>query len=424
MKIAGIIAEYNPFHNGHAYHLNQVRNKTYADYLIIVMSGNFMQRGVPAMLDKYTRAKMALMNGADLVLELPCMYACSSAEYFAKGAVTLLDNLNVVKHLGFGCENNNLEQLKSAASILVNEPEEYRNILQDSIKKGSSFPVARSMALNECLKDSSFDSLTLASPNNILAIEYLKALYKSSSKIEPIAIKREGAGYNDTNLHSSYSSALAIRNVLFTPPKAGENSQTKFELIQNHVPQSVLELLQKQYLYTLPVTTDDFSAILHYKLLIEVEKGFDEYLDVSKDLSDKIKKNLHSYTNFDSFCMLLKSKEITYTRICRCMIHILLNIKKTDFDLDSRESLIPYARVLGFKNESSALLKEIKENSSIPLISVAADAKEFLSSPETSDYAKRLFNLDINAALIYNSVIHGKYQTVLADEFAMPLLKI
>ncbi len=424
MRIAGIIAEYNPFHNGHAYHLNQVRSKTNADYLIIVMSGNFMQRGVPAMLDKYTRAKMALMNGADLVLELPCMYACSSAEYFAKGAVNLLDNLNVVNHLGFGCENNNLELLKSAASILANEPEEYRNILQDSLKKGSSFPVARSMALNECLKNSSFNSLTLASPNNILAVEYLKALCKSDSMIAPVAIKREGAGYNDQKLHSSYSSALAIRNVLFTPPKAGENSQTKFELIQNHVPESVLELLQEQYLYTLPITTDDFSSLLHYKLLLELEKGYDDYLDVSKDLSDKIKKNLNSYTNFDSFCMLLKSKELTYTRICRCMIHILLNIKKTDLDLCSNESLIPYARVLGFKNESSSLLKEIKENSYIPLISVAADAKEFLSNPQISDYAKGLFNLDINAARIYNSIIHSKYKTVLADEFATQLLKI
>ena len=183
-------------------------------------------------------------------------------------------------------------------------------------------------------------------------------------------------------------------------------------------------MLQEQYLYTLPVTSDDFSSFLHYKLLLESEKGYDEYLDVSSDLSDKIKKNLHSYTNFDSFCMLLKSKEITYTRICRCMIHILLNIKKTDLAAFPEESLIPYARVLGFRNDSSTLLKAIKENSSIPLISVAADARDFLNNPNVSDYAKNLFNLDINAARIYNSVIHSKYKTVLADEFAMPLLKI
>lgn len=424
MKIAGIIAEYNPFHNGHAYHLDQVRQKSNADYLIIVMSGNFMQRGVPAMLDKYNRAKMALMNGADLVLELPCMYACSSAEYFANGAVTLLNNLGVVDSIGFGCENDNLQTLKNVASMLTDEPAEYSRILQDSLRKGLAYPVARNIALNECLWDLANDKSLLSSPNNILAVEYLKALYKLNSTITPIAIKREGADYNDSKLNNSYSSALAIRNVLFTPPKAGESSQSKFELLKSHVPESVYELLQEQYLYTLPVTSDDFSALLHYKLLLESEKGYDEYLDVSKDLSDKIKKNINSYTNFDSFCMLLKSKEITYTRICRCMIHILLNIKKTDLADCTGESLIPYARVLGFKSDSSALLKEIKENSSVPLISVAADARDFLNNPQTSDYAKNLFNLDINAARIYNSVIHSKYQTVLADEFAMPLLKV
>lgn len=424
MKIAGIIAEYNPFHNGHAYHINQVRQKSNADYLVIVMSGNFMQRGVPAMLDKYQRAKMALMNGADLVLELPCMYACSSAEYFAKGAVTLLDNLNVVNHLGFGCENDNLPLLQKTASILANEPDEYRTVLQDELRKGSSFPIARSIALSACLDGFTPDKLPLSSPNNILAVEYLKALYKLNSSITPIAIKREGANYSDEKLHSSYSSALAIRNVLFNPPKSGESSQSKFELLKKHVPESVLEILQEQYLYTLPITTDDFSSLLHYKLLLEAEKGYDEYLDVSKDLSDKIKKNLNSYTNFDSFCMLLKSKELTYTRICRCMIHILLSIKKTDLDIIPDESLIPYARVLGFKNESSTLLKEIKNNSKIPLISVAANAKDFLFDPKTSDYAKNLINIDITASRIYNSAIHNRYKTVMSDEFAMPLLKI
>lgn len=424
MKTAGIIAEYNPFHNGHAYHLNQVRSKTNADYLIIVMSGNFMQRGIPAMLDKYTRAKMALMNGADLVLELPCIYACSSAEYFAKGAVSLLHNLGIVDYIGFGCEDNNLSMLQQTARILASEPETYKKLLQDFLKKGNSFPIARNLALSSLPDNNSFDKLLLTSPNNILAVEYLKALYTLSSSITPVAIKREGASYSDDKLNSSYSSALAIRNVLFNAPKSGENSQRKFEILKNHVPDSVLKLLQEQYFYTLPVTSDDFSNLLHYKLLLEKEAGYEQYLDVTKDLSDKIKKNLHSFKNFDSFCMLLKSKDLTYTRICRCMIHILLNIRQNGLPNAEIHPLVPYARVLGFRNDSSPLLKEIKENSLIPLISVASDAKSFLNNPETPDYAKELFNLDIRAAHIYNSVVHSNYKTELPNEFGTPLLKV
>lgn len=424
MKIAGIIAEYNPFHNGHAYHLDMVRQKSGADYLIIIMSGNFMQRGVPSMLDKYTRAQMALMNGADLVLELPCLYACSSAEFFAKGAITLLNNLNIVNTLGFGCENDNLLILQKVAGVLANEPCEYRKILTDSLRQGLSYPASRSIALNTCINDLSIDTSLLASPNNILAIEYLKSLYRLSSPITPLAIKRKGADYNDESLHSSYSSALAIRNALLTKPSEGENIQDKFNMLKKHVPESVLKLLKKQYLYTLPVTSDDFSALLHYKLLMDADKCYDEYLDISKDLSDKIKKNLNSYTNFDSFCMLLKSKELTFTRICRCMIHILLDIRKTDMVVMPGETPIPYARVLGFKSDCLPLLKAIKSNSDIPLISIAADAKEFLLNPQVSGYSKKLLNLDIKASRIYNSAIQSRYGTMLPDEFAMPLLKI
>lgn len=424
MKVAGIIAEYNPFHNGHAYHLNQVRTKTNADYQIIVMSGNFMQRGVPAMLDKYKRAQMALENGADLVLELPCLFSCASAEYFAKGSVSLLHNLGIVDYLGFGCEDDNLPLLQKTAQILASEPDDYKKSLQDFLKKGNSFPVARNMALSSLPDINLFDKLLLTSPNNILAVEYLKALYTLSSPITPVAIKREGASYSDDKLNSSYSSALAIRNVLFNAPKSSESSQSKFELLKNHVPDSVLKLLQEQYLYTLPVTSDDFSSLLHYKLLLERETGYEQYLDVTKDLSDKIKKNLHSFKNFDSFCMLLKSKDLTYTRICRCMIHIILNIRQKDLGDSTTGPIVPYARVLGFRNASLPLFKELKEHSEIPLISVASDVKSFLNSTEISDYAKNLFNIDIRAAHIYNSVIHNKYKTELPDEFGTPLLKV
>lgn len=434
MKTAGIIAEYNPFHNGHAYHLSEVRKKANADYLVIVMSGNFMQRGVPAMLDKYQRAKMALQNGADLVLELPCLFACSSAEYFAKGAVSIFHQLGVIDALGFGCENDNLSLLQQAADLLLSEPEEYRAVLQDSLKKGSSFPAARSMALKSCLGNH-FSEQILASPNSILGIEYLKALKALSSSMEPIAIKREGAAYGDTKLHSSYSSALAIRNALFN----NKNTESNLDILKGHVPDSVLSLIQERYCKTMPITTNDFSALLHYKLLLEAEKGYTEYLDISKDLSDKIRKNLPLYTNFDSFCMLLKSKELTYTRICRCMTHILLNIKQQDLEnlLPSQScntksipanktsaKLVPYARVLGFREDSSPLLKEIKTNSGIPLLSVAADVKNFMANDTIPESAKRLLQLDITASRIYNGTTRNHYNISLPDEFGSPILKV
>lgn len=415
MKTAGIIAEYNPFHNGHAYHLNRVRQCTDADYLIIVMSGNFMQRGVPAILDKYSRARMALENGADLVLELPCLFACSSAELFAKGGVSLLHQLGVVDFLGFGCENDDLPLLKEAASILFEEPEAYRLVLQQSLREGNSFPVARSMALSACMQKELPDSAFFSSPNNILAMEYLKALRFFDSTITPVAIRRTGAAYHEDTLCPSYSSALAIRNTLL----AQEDTGLEPEALLGQVPDSVLLMLKQAYQKTYPITTRDFSKQLHYKLLLDAEKGYTEYLDVSKNLSDKIKKNLHSYTNFDSFCMLLKSKELTYTRICRCLLHILLDIRKKDL-----LPAVPYARVLGFRENAKPLLKELGANSRLPLLTVAADAKQFLRDPAVSDREKRMLQLDLTASRIYTSAVLHQFQVTLPDEFGAPLLKV
>lgn len=415
MKTAGIIAEYNPFHNGHAYHLNEVRRRTNADYLIIVMSGNFMQRGIPAMLDKYTRARMALENGADLVLELPCLFSCASAELFAKGGVSLLHQLGAVDFLGFGCENDNLPLLLKTASILTEEPEEYRLLLQAALKKGNSFPAARSMSLTACLQESIPDSEFLSSPNNILALEYLKALQILDSAIVPVAVKRNGASYHEDELRASFSSALAIRNTLLSQ----EDSVWEQEILKGQVPDSVFQILKASYCHTYPVTPRDFSAQLHYKLLLDAGKGYTEYLDVTRDLSDKIKKNLHSYSNLDSFCMLLKSKELTYTRVCRCLTHILLNIRKADL-----VNSVPYARILGFRKECSPLLREIREKSRLPLLTVAADAKQFLSDPAVADSSKKMLTADFAAAHIYNSVVLHKFGTALPKEFGAPVLKI
>lgn len=426
MITAGIIAEYNPFHNGHAYHLNQVRARSQADYLIIVMSGDFVQRGTPAITDKYLRAQTALLCGADLVVELPCLFACSSAEAFAFGGVSLLDRIGVVDYLGFGCESGVLEPLEKAALILAQEPAPFRNALQKALQNRCSFPAARAMALSDCLGENTADTKLFSSPNNILATEYLKALYRLNSPIRPLAVKRTGSGYHEKELYfpelcssvtePSFSSALALRNAIL--------SQGDVTVIKGHVPDPVFALLNGGCGKRLPVTARDFSSLLYYKLLSEAEKGYSEYLDVSKDFSDKIKKNLRSYKNFDSFCMSLKSKDLTFTRICRCMTHILLNIRQADAQKIKAENGIPYARVLGFRESSAPLLTKIKRSSRIPLIVTAADARKFMKAPATTTAAKNLLQTDLRAARLYSHVQSDRFDTFLPDEFGAPVLKL
>lgn len=415
MKTAGIIAEYNPFHNGHAYLMNQVRSRTGAEYVIVVLSGNFTQRGIPAMLDKYQRAKMALLCGADLVLELPCLFACSSAEHFALGGVSLLNQLGVVDFLGFGCENDSLELLQKAAGFLLAEPDTFRTVLQKALRNGSSFPAARSMGLAACMGENLRDHKLLSSPNNILAIEYLKSLTFLSSSIQPVAVRRVGSGYGEKELHTAYSSALAIRSALL--------EQKNPDAIRSQVPDPVFSIVKDQYQKTMPLSSLDFSLQLHYKLLLEQEKGYAEYVDISEHLSARIQKKLPFYRDFDSFCMLLKSRDMTYTRICRCMLHILLNIRKEAF-LSGRKNAVPYARVLGFRQNSTPLLKRIKEASGIPLLMTASDAKSFLQAPSTTDHARALLETDLTAARIYSQAVWHRFGTMLPDEFGSLLLKI
>lgn len=227
MNVTGIIAEYNPFHNGHLYQLEKARNDTNADYLIVVMSGDFVQRGAPALIDKYTRAKMALENGADLVLELPVLWSTASAEYFAGAGIALLDRIGVTSAVCFGCETPDQAALLSLARFLAEEPSAYRSALNDALKKGMSYPAARAFAVQTSLSaplsgdPSILASVTpelaetiLASPNNILGLEYCKALFRRNSQIRPVPIARIGSGYHANNLDTSFASATGIRSYL------------------------------------------------------------------------------------------------------------------------------------------------------------------------------------------------------------------
>ena len=399
MKVTGIIAEYNHFHNGPLYQLTEARKRTDADFIIVVMSGDFMQRGTPAIVNKWERTRMALSNGADLVLELPCVFATASANLFALGGVSLLARTGVVTDLCFGAETDSITDFPTLAEFLNKEPAFFKNTLKNELKKGVSFPVARSSALltETSLPDSSQE--LLSSPNNILGIEYCKALFALSSSIKPHIIKREGSGYNDTDISKSghFASASAIRTVLLNPSKSALVSD-----ISSFLPVSSLELLDNNQNKQAFLSENDFSLLLHYQLLREIDFGFSSYSDVSEDLSNRIQNKVSGFTNWSDFALSLKSKELTYTRINRALTHILLGITN-DKLLFAKSNHPLYLRILGFSKNASLLLSSIKHNSSIPLISKLADAKNSLSA---ASYA--MLKTDIFASDVYRTVKTAK----------------
>lgn len=396
MKTVGIIAEYNPFHNGHAYHIQKAKELTGADFCVVVMSGDFVQRGMPALMDKHLRASCALAGGADLVLELPVCYAVSSAEYFANGAVALLDRLGVVDSLCFGSECGDIDVLTQFAEELLSESPSFKKELDHKLRLGSSYPQARNAALEASAPHLTAYTNVLSTPNNILGIEYCKAILALESRIVPCTVKRAGASYHDNSLESSFCSAQAIRESLRLPeiPKTAKKQ----------APSYAREIAEDAYLKTYPIFSDDISQLVHYSLLTRNASGFTDYPDIDRELSDRIRKQLPKYHDFESFCELLKSKNRTYVRISRSLLHILLDIRKEDFARYREEGPVFYARMLGFRESAAPLLSAIKEKAQIPLLSKLADAEKQLAPTALSMLEK-----DIYASHIYQSVVRHKF---------------
>lgn len=409
MTVNGIIAEYNPFHKGHRYNLEQVKRETGADYTIVVLSGNFTQRGDPALIDKFVRARMALENGADLVVELPVSHAASSAEYFARGGVSILNGLNVVDHLCFGSECGDAKVLTEIARILLEEPAEFSKDLRSGQRAGLSYPAARNRALVDYCPALAQSESVLATPNNILGIEYIKALLQTDSQIQPFTIRRAGADYHDRRFGSDFCSALALRQAIL--------SGQELESLSSQMPASAYELLRDALEKTPAVCADDFSNMLLYKLLSEQDMGYDRYLDVSSDLSDRIRNNLKQFSGYSKFCNLLKTKNMTYTRISRCLLHIMLNMKDDEKLSYGTLGEVPYARVLGFCREAQPLLTRIKERTKIPLLTKLADAANLLSPQAYSLLAQ-----DLRRGSMYESVAAMKSGRTARDEREIPLV--
>lgn len=426
MKLVGLIAEYNPFHNGHEYHIRKAKEVTGADAVVVVMSGNFVQRGTPAIMPKHLRAKVALKSGVSLVLELPVCFATGSAEYFARGAVSLLDSLGCIDSICFGSECGDLSLLWKIAHILEEEPEKYRKSLQDHLRNGLSFPAAREKALYAYLEDPSLASI-LSSPNNTLGIEYLKAIIRSKSSMKAYTIKRKDASYHSEDLETpgNLSSATAIRKLLlYSGNSFRTNDEEPYDepklssilaRLEDHVPAECISLLERTHLTRYPVYANDFSLLLKYCLMRETRGTLTRYADVSEELANRIMKHANSYLNFDQFCDLLKTKEITYSRISRALLHILLGIRKSHLQTLGENDPFPYARMLGFVKKDKEILSQIKTASSIPLL------PKLTEMDTLSDAGQRMLHLDIFASNLYESVITNKFKTPFCNEYNHPL---
>ena len=361
MHVTGLITEYNPFHNGHLFHLKKARETAGADYTAVGMSGSFVQRGAPAVFDKYSRTRAALLSGADLVFEMPAPFSTASAREFASYAVALFTALGAVDSICFGSECGEIEPILRAARLLNEESEPFKKRLQDFLKEGKTFPEARSAALAE---EGAEEAKLLSSPNNILGVEYCQAVLRQRSPLSCFTIKREGNGYHDPSLNGALGSALAVRQAL--------QSGTDVQALRFLLPDPSFDSVCR----SIPVFLDDFSGLLNYRLLTEQEP--ERYAEIRPELAARIKKLAPGFASFDQRIKELKSRQLTYTGVSRGLIHLILGIEQRQMDLFKEAGFAPYARILGFRKSAAPLLRRIKENSSIPVISKLAGAEKRL----------------------------------------------
>lgn len=389
MKVTGIIAEYNPFHNGHKYQFEKIRQAG-TDYIVVIMSGDFVQRGEPAIVDKYTRTKMALNNGADLVIELPTVYALENASIFAAGAVNILEKSGIVNELSFGIEKEGLDELNSFVSFLKADNKEFNQNIKANIKSGLNYPQAKSKALLKYFNKNQVDKLE--GSNTILGLEYILALSRLDSNMKISAIERNGNNYNDTSIcKEKMSSASAIRKALV-------NNCDDISL-SNQLPGDNFSLLSEAN----KIYPNDISSLLHYKLISE--EDFTRYLNIKDSFSARINSFKNDFKSFDDFSLKLKSKNITYTSVRRLLMHVLLGLENDSLLADD------YIRILGFKKEASPLLNELKNRASIPVINKLADAK-----------LNDKLQADIKSANIYEALISDKYDTKFTNEYSKQIV--
>jgi len=372
MNILGIVAEYNPFHNGHKYQIYEAKKIVNPEATFCVMSGNFVQRGEPAIYNKFVRANTAINNGIDVVFELPVFASLSSAEIFAMTAVSILSNAGIT-HLSFGCETDDINILNNIAGILVNEPDDYKTLLKENLSKGISFPKARELTIDSIISKNNGQEYNdiLKSPNNILAIEYLKALKRLNNKIIPVPIKRFKTGYHSLDTNDNIASASAIRNMI------------KLNLdISKYVP----EIIDKK-----PIFTENFEQMLMYKLRSSTKTDFLSISDVNEGLENAFINAINTSISLNEIVEKVKSKRYTHSRIKRILFNLLLEIPK--------DNSIQYLRILACSSKGKELLPFLSEISSLPIIT---SVNRFLKS--ATEKERNLIKKEIYATNIYSII--------------------
>ncbi len=387
-RVLGIIAEYNPFHNGHLYHIAKSKQETNAQYVVAVISGNFVQRGNTSIVNKWTKARMALLNGVDLVIELPTVYSISSAENFAEGAIKILNSLGVVDSLSFGMEAKDIAILNNIATVLHNEPKEYITILGHELKKGNSFPKARENALMMYLNDIKKYANVLTGSNNILGIEYLKAMKKTKSKIVPVGIKREKVLYNDRYIVDEFASATAIRKMLMT------RSLNDIRKVMPRTSYLLLGEELKKGHYVIDISR--FEREIIYNLRRMSKEEIAKLPDVSEGLESSIRNAADSCNNLNDLINIVKTKRFTQTRIQRVLLYSLMGITKKQMDTSKR--ITPYVRVLGFNNKGKKLISEMMKLN--PKLNVVTSVKRYMDTVANRNL-KDMLETDILATNIY-----------------------
>ena len=399
MSAAGIICEYNPFHKGHQFHIQQVREKTGADTVVALLNGDFVQRGELAIVDKYVRTRMALAGGADMVFELPVRYGLSSAEDFARGGILALDSLSFVDYYCFGSEGALQEQLEQAGRYLAEEPEDYRKQLSHHLRKGFSFPAARERAYADCVKLTAEEREKLFMPNNTLGIEYIKAARRLESSMKPVVIRRQGMGYLEEltgqQEEPGFLSATAVRSQIWKGNFAGLSEEG-------------MDLLKKAPCF---LHSEDFWQMCSFAIRDRWDR-LKDIKDLSDELANSFRKNWYEAVSLDDFLNRCKTKNMTMARVKRCMFQTLLGIEK---ESGSEESF-PYIRLLGMRRSAAAKLRSVKKTKVLGRL--ARDLEEL------DKKGREKLEQDIKAADLYRTVAMAVSGQRLPEEFCRQVILV
>ena len=416
MKTALIVAEFNPYHNGHKYIAKKARELTGADFVIALMSGDFVQRGAPAIVDRYTRAKMALSAGIDLVIALPTRYATCSAEEYAEHALRIADSIGCVDFIFFGSECGDVNRLIEAARVLAFEPDDYKKCLREYLKQGISFPRARAFALPQ------YEDL-LSKPNNILGVEYIKAILRGNYNIQPETCMRVGVSHGSTGLSENYASATAIREVL----SSQDIIVRSVDKLSACIPGEAYALLKAEYENNRLVYENDLTFMLA-SALWEARSAVDltKYLSVSETFANAAWASREKCLSFTDYAMMLKNRSLTYTHVCRALLHIALRIEKDSSDftpasgtVTEKNSYPDFAHILGMRKEAGLLVSRMTEISRIPLIMRPARELKNLDGA-----ARSLFDEEMRLSNLYNILVSRRSGQNIQNEMSRRLITV